>query len=501
MKSPHRIAFLLGAVFVFCCASASPQGAGQNTKLSRPRLTLQPCRLPNVEGEARCGEHEVFEDREARAGRKIRLNIVVLPATDPTPAPDPVFVVVGGPGQAATSVVAGARFGRWATVRKKRDLVFVDQRGTGKSNPLHCDVGDDPSGDLQSFFGEIYRPDKVRECRKELEKVANLTLYTTPIAMDDLDEVRDALGYDKINLDAGSYGTIAAQVYMRRHPARVRTALLMGVAHPGMKQPLPFAKGAQHALDRLFDDCAADEVCRAAFPNLRGEFAAVLARFDKGPVVAELIHPATKQRQRVEITRGNFVEHLRLILYSTSRTRFVPLMIHRAFEHDYLPFEALALRYGNNAGRNIANGMYFSVTCSESVPFITKGDILKESRGTFVGEFRVRRHIEACREWPRGHIPRSFTRPVKFGAPVLMISGNLDPSTPYWLGEEAVRHMPNGRRVTIKYYGHQVDTECVADIAARFIESGTAAGLDTTCTEKIRRPPFATALPKEASLQ
>jgi pimeloyl-ACP methyl ester carboxylesterase len=298
-------------------------------------------------------------------------------------------------------------------------------------------------------------------------------------------------------LAAGSYGTIAAQVYMRQHPDHVRAVLLGGVANPGIKQPLPFAKGAQHSLDRLFEDCAADEVCHNAFPNLRKEFAAVLARFDKGPVTAELINPSTRQRQTVKIVRGNFVEQLRFMLYTTPSASFVPLLIHKAFENDYITFEALAIRF--NPGRLIARGMYLTVTCSESVPFITEQEILKETKGTFVGDYRVRRHIEACKEWPRGNIPRGFIDPVKSDAPVLIISGDLDASTPHWLGGEVIKHLPNGRRVLIRYSGHQMDGQCIRDISTEFIEKGSAKGLNTTCTEEIRRPPFVTETPKQLS--
>src|SRR5262249_2768157 len=155
-----------------------------------------------------------------------------------------------------------------------------------------------------------------RQCREKLEKIANLKLYTTPIAMDDLDEVRDALGYDKIDIVAASYGTVAAQVYMRQHHDHVRAVFLVGVANTAVKQPLPFAQAAQHALDLLYVDCAADETCNKNYPDLKKEFQTVLARFDKGPVTAELINPATKQKQSIKITRENFVERIRLLLYT-----------------------------------------------------------------------------------------------------------------------------------------------------------------------------------------
>lgn len=480
----------LTVVFAFASLprAAAPTQAPQAT-LHAPFLT--PCQRPEIDGEALCGKYEVYEDRSARAGRKIALNVVVLPALSKAHAPDPVFWLHGGPGAAATQVVAAAKGGFLESLRGRRDLVFVDQRGTGQSNGLQCDLGDDPS-DLQSFFGPLFPREKVRACREKLEKGANLKLYTTPVAMDDLDEVRAALGYDKINLVAASYGTIAALVYMRRHPAHLRAVFMAGVANTNIRQPLPFAAAAQHALELLFVDCAADAVCGKSFPNLREEFAAVLKRFDRGPVTANLTNPATKMTESVSITRGNFVERIRLLLYTTTFARFVPLIIHSAFKNDFLPFEALSVQY--NPGSLLARGMYLTITCSESVPFITEQDIRKETKATFVGDYRVRSHIEACKDWPQGDIPRSYVEPVVSPAPVLMISGELDGSTPPWLGAEAIAHLPNGRQLKVRYSGHQLDSPCVWKLLADFINTAAADKLDTACAEAIRRPPFATEL-------
>jgi len=202
--------------------------------------------------------------------------------------------------------------------------------------------------------------------------------------------------------------------------------------------------------------------------------------------------PSSSESTTVQITRANFVERIRLLLYTTTYARFVPLIIHRAFANDYTPFAALAARY--NPGGIVARGMYLTVTCSEGVPFITEPEV-RQTRGTFVGEARVRVHMEACKQWPRGDIPRSYLEPVASKVPVLMISGELDGSTPPGLGTEATVHMPNARQVKIRYYGHQVDSPCVWKLLADFIDAGSGAGLDTSCTEDIRRPPFATDLP------
>jgi pimeloyl-ACP methyl ester carboxylesterase len=458
------------------------------------RFTLQPCEVPNVEGPARCGRYEVYEDRSARSGRRISLNVVVVPALGAAPAADPVFWLEGGPGGAAvqSAAVVSGRYLR--ALRQDRDLVFVDQRGTGKSNPLDCDdIGDDPAN-LEAFFGPLLPPALIRACREKLEKIANLKLYTTPIAMDDLDDVRAALGYKTINLAGASYGTIAAQVYMRQHPERVRAAFLAGVATPGFKLPLPFARAAQHALDLLFEDCAADEECRAAFPRVREEFAAVLARFDRGPLAVKVIDPVTQQTREVRLERESYVERLRLMLYSTHAARFVPAVVHRAFLGDFVPFQAMAVRFNLGSGA-LSRGMYLTVTCAEAAPFITELEIAAETRGTFLGERRVRAHLGACREWVRADVPWKFTDALTSDSPVVLLSGELDGATPPWFAEAAMRGLPNGRQITARYAGHQIDGPCVWDIISSFIRSASVQSPDVSCVAALRRPRFATDVP------
>ena len=225
--------------------------------VQRGRVALKPCDNPTLTSDALCGTHEVFEDRVAR-GRKIALNILLLPATNAKAAPDPLFYFAGGPGGAATTY-AGEKF--MNGLRRNRDVVLVDQRGTGRSNPLNCP----PAGskqDMRGYFGEVWAVERVRACRMELEKIADLKLYTSSIAMDDVDEVRSALGYERIDLYGGSYGSTAALVYLRQHPQHVRAVAIFGVAPPSAKLPLSFAKGVQDSMNRLFADCAANADCR-----------------------------------------------------------------------------------------------------------------------------------------------------------------------------------------------------------------------------------------------
>lgn len=501
MTGSHRGVLALSlAVAAIAALGASCRVGGQHSSdaaRSQGRVRLQPCASGSYARGALCGTYEVWEDREAKTGRKIGLNLAVLPATGRSHAADPVFWLAGGPGGAATDDARGD-FRLLNAVRDSRDLVFVDQRGTGGSNGLQCDFDDD-SQNLPEFFGPLFPSGNVRACRQRLEKNANLQLYTTPVAMDDLDEVRDALGYDRINVAGASYGTFAAQIYLRRHPEHVRTVFLGGVATPDIKQPLLFPRSAQLALDETFKDCEADADCHAHFPDVAKELVAVLARFDTGPLRMDLVDPRTKGKVQVNVLREAFVERLRLALYATGTARFVPYIIHRAYAGDYVPFEALAI--AANAGGGIARGMYMTVTCSEGVPFISESDLVNETGGTFVGEARVRDHVEACADWPRGSVSKDYTQLVRSNLPVLMISGKADGATGPWFAEAAIKNFPNGRLVEVPHYGHQLNGPCIAGIFKEFIERGSAQGIDVACAAETRRPPFATELPREFALQ
>jgi pimeloyl-ACP methyl ester carboxylesterase len=241
----------------------------------RPELT--PCKQPGLPPEALCGTYEVFENRAARSGRKIPLQIVVVPATGPARLADPIVYFAGGPGEA--SIPQGlAVTGQLSSVASKRDVLLVDLRGTGRSGGLFCtELQNDLQSSLQGFLDDFLPADKMHACRDRLKKEADLSWYTTDAAVDDVEEVRTALGYGPLNLIGISYGTRAVLTYLRRHPKSVRTAMLEGVLTPEERYPLGMARATQEALDGLIAECEGDAACRGAFPKLRQDLDAVLA--------------------------------------------------------------------------------------------------------------------------------------------------------------------------------------------------------------------------------
>ena len=453
--------------------------------VQRGRVQMRQCENPLLTSDALCVKYEVFENRQSRSGRHITLNIILLPATNPKPAPDPLFYLAGGPGGAAT-VYASEKF--MIGLRRNRDVVLVDQRGTGESNPLNCA----PLGsrnDMRGYFGEPFAIDRIRECRAALEKVADLTQYTTSIAMDDLDEVRAALGYDRVNMYGGSYGSTTSLVYLRQHGDHVRAVAIFGVAPPAAKIPLSFAKGVQDSMNRLFADCAADVECHTAYPDLSNEFTRILALFDHGAVEVNAPNVYTGTTQKVLVTRDAFVDAIRQLLYVPAAAAALPALIHRGASGDLAGIIGTAFQVVSQIDARIARGMQLSVICSEDTPFITEDEIKSTSANSFYGDARVRPTMKACAEWPRAQVPASFLDPVKSDVPVLLVAGSLDPVTPPWLAQIVATTLPRSRLIVIPNATHN-SYECVEDLIAGFIDKGTTEGLDVSCTEKIRRPPF-----------
>jgi len=464
------------------------------------RLILHDCQLPDLSEKARCGTLQVFENRQTRTGRKISLRVVVLPAKGTPRAPDPLFYIAGGPGG---SVVAGASYLARDSIRLRahRDIVLVDQRGAaGQSHPLDCDFYA-PADSLQPFLGDFLPQDAVRRCRDRYAPNTDLTQYTTSNAVDDFDEVRQALGYARLNVIGGSYGTRAALELARRHPTSVRTMLLEGVVPPGTYMPLHFARDAQRSLDALLDECAADQRCHDAFPELRSDVAHVLDTLSRGPVVVQVTDPRNSRTASVRLPYDMVTETLRYMLYVSEAASLIPVAFHRAAGGDFtwLAQTSLDARGAFSGKIGQFDGLYIAATCAEDLAFIKPGEGVDEAKGTFLRDYRLRQQQDACAIWPHGRISANFHTPVTSAIPALLLSGALDPVTPPEQGAEAARHLTNSLHVIVPHGGHDPyglnGLDCIDRLEHDFIERGSVAGLDTSCVSRITRPPFPTTLP------
>ncbi len=433
------------------------------------------------------GVYRVPENRVMRTGRTLGLDIIVLPAKSDQPEPDPVFFIAGGPGQQATTLV-DLMMSRYGWMQEKRDLVFVDQRGTGGDHLLQCT----PDGvlDVQTLLDPLFDSEWLVDCAERLSKRADLRFYTTPIAADDLDEVRRALGYEKINLIGGSYGTRATLVYLRRHEATVRTAILNGVAPIAFRNPLYHASGAQGALEGLFERCASDPFCAEAFPDLAGDWDKVWKHFEAGPVSVTVRHPQTREPVEVRFSRAAFAESVRGMLYSSQTAVLIPRLLHAAAAGDLAPFASAGAQRSLALSRGLALGMLLSVTCPEDVARIRDDEIEALTRDTFLASGRVRSQQAICARWPRGELPAGYGQPVRSKTvPVLLLSGTLDPVTPPRWGVEAARHLERSRHVVVEG-SHFVGGECLSGIVRQFLLSADPSSLDTSCAGDVPWPAF-----------
>ncbi|HET6891686.1 MAG TPA: alpha/beta fold hydrolase [Pyrinomonadaceae bacterium] len=447
---------------------------------------LTKCRLPGLDEEVLCGRFEVYEDRAARKGRKISLHIVVLPAKTDKVAPDPLVYLAGGGVLPATEYVAF--FARaFPHLRQHRDILLVDQRGTGESNRLDCDLPS-PIKDRLTLFDEVRYLEAIRRCRKELESKADLRFYTTPIAMDDLDEVRQWLGYSRLNLYGMSYGTKAALVYMRQHPKRVRAAALHGAIPLDVSIWSDTAPLAQQALERVFDACAKQEQCRVAFPNLRQEFDSLLKRLSGNPVTVKVESPNGGLQMELTIDDRSVRNFVYGALFSINAIREIPLMIHLAFQEDY---RVLAQRLIPR-GRGVPRGIFLSLVCSEGVQQI-KPDDVREAANTFFRDFSIRRQLQICKEWTKAWLPKDFWKPVTSNAPVLILSSELDHTTPPRYGDTAVRTLTSGRHLVLPSRSHNDVDPCVTGLIEAFVVSGSVEKLDTSCAANQHSLTFVTS--------
>ncbi len=450
-----------------------------------PRLALSECRLPGVESPARCGTWEVYEDRAAGTGRRIGLKVAVIPARRRASEPDPVVVLAGGPGQGAIAL-APQVVPLFARLGDTRDLVLVDQRGTGGSNPLACE-GDDGQA-LQSIFEDAMPEKLVRDCLGQLD--ADPRHYATPTAMADLDEVLGALGYARVTLWGGSYGTRAALEFLRRHPSRVRTVTLDGAAPATMKLPLSFVADGEAAFERLLADCEGHDGCRRAYPKLRAQVKALRERLGRQPARAQIADPVTGEGLDVKVTQNVLLSGIFRPLYSPELSSLLPFAIDRAAGGDFNALLAQNLEFSGELAENLAVGMHLSVVCSEDVPRIRPDDLAAASR-SFFGRALVDDFLRACAIWPKATLPPDYGEPVRSDVPVLILSGGVDPATPPRHGELVAATLPRAKHFVAPHLSHGVSGHgCAPRLIERFVKAGTSDGLDGACLAKLPRPLF-----------
>ncbi len=446
------------------------------------RIVLAACRLADVARPARCGTLSVPEDPDKRGGRRLSIGVAVIPAAHTPALSDPIVVLQGGPGEDAIGS-AGFFAARFEPLLEDRDLLLVDQRGTGKSGALPCRLYS--AGDPAASLRDVFPVAAVKRCAQRLKARADLTQYTYDRFASDLEQVRRGLGYGALNLYAGSYGTRAAQVFIRSFPARVRTAYLGSPVPLDAANPLSFAKTGEAAIEMLFSSCFADAACRSSYPKLRDEFRAITLKLDSGAVRVSI--PA--RAGNATLDRGRAAEWMRLRLYRPKSAALLPWMIHRAYAGDWSPIVKDLLADAHDADSSLSFGLFFSITCGEDVAFVREQDIAPATQGTFLGDYRVRQQQAACKEWPIRTLPKDYRAAVASAVPTLFVSGDADGGTPLAFADRVAAGFSNRVQVIVKGQGHTEWSDCLARLYQELVRGGSVNGLDPSCPD-VPRPPF-----------
>lgn len=440
---------------------------------------------------AQCGELSVTLDPAQPDGEGIGLRVAVVPSLAEDSLPDPLVILAGGPGDAATRFYVSVA-GAFASVARRRDIVLVDQRGTGESAPLHC-----PGLDAEGFDWGV--GDSVDETvRLTLECLDDLDhdprFFTTSVAVGDLEQVREALGYEELNIYGVSYGTRVAQHYLRRHPDRVRSLVLDGLVPASVALGPDTASESQIALDAVWLRCEADASCNVAFPDIRRRFDSVLERLGEAPVEVTVADPSSGEPTPLTLSRTIAAGVVRLLVYSPQSAAMLPVLFDDAFEGRYERLAAQALMLAAGIGE-MAYGLNFAVVCTEDVPFWGELDI-EAQRNTYMGTMFVEALAKVCERWPAGVMDEGFKTAVESDAPVFILTGEKDPITPARYVALATPGLANHVEVVGPGQGHgMLGTGCVPNLMAEFIDTPEPAELDISCVERITPfPPFISPL-------
>ena len=479
----RMLPILLSAV-ALCAAltCASPLQAAEQ------RPGLQPCRLKGVEHDAFCGVLKRPLDPARPAGPQIDVHYAVLPSLARNRKPDPVMLLAGGPGQSAMDL--GGSVGRLlARLAYRRDIVLIDQRGTGRSASLACPELP-PTAPLAPLADPARQLQRLQACQAQLQALphGDLRHYATWVAMQDADAVRRALGVEQVNLVGGSYGTRAALEYMRQFPKSVRRAVLDGVAPPDMALPAAMSRDNQAAFDAVLAACQAEPACRQRHPALAEDWRRLLASLPREVTVA---HPLTGLAEPVRFTREGVLGLVRSPLYAPVLASALPLAVAEAARGRFEALVGLAGALQRGGAASLSEGMHFSVVCAEDGPRLEQA---ADAPGADFGDTARALYRQVCATWPRGEVPAAFYQVPPATQATLVLSGGADPVTPPRHGERVVRALgAQARHGVVPQAGHGVmGLPCMRDVLFRFIDAQTdalALQVDATCAAAIPRPP------------
>lgn len=472
---------LLGLSALMLAMGSATAWASDNSV--KPAESANTCYVEGVSDRLNCGFVTVPENPNKPDGKQIQVHYVVLPAVKNVNHEEALLAIAGGPGQSA--IDNAASFDSMLNkVRQQRDILLIDQRGTGRSNLLNCDAGEQS---LLAFNDDnVDSLVEAQKCRDQLTG-SDVTQYGSLNAVKDFEAVRAHLGYKKLHLYGISYGTRMAQLYMRLYPEHLATVTLDGIV-PMQQSVLEIGSAIERGFDLLFKDCQETAACHAEFPELKAEFDQVVARLTEGPITEQVHDPVTGEKTLLTLTRAKFYGAIRMALYQTNVRALVPHAIHQAAKGNYQPLLGLYALTTDGAG--MAMGMHASVVCGEDIHRITPA-MREQAKTSYVGKTMLDSLEASCSVWKVPPVDASFSEPIKSAIPTLLLSGEIDPATPPSWGELAMEKLTNAKHFVAPYATHGVAYQsCANNLIAELVRTGSVKDLDGECLKKDVRRSF-----------
>jgi len=457
------------------------------------KLTVENCHLDGIRSQVQCGKLEVPENYQQPQGRQLSVNFSILPAINNSDNKIPLMFLAGGPGQGAAELSSQV-FRNFNEIRKSRDIILVDQRGTGESQPLQCQ--DSLEMNPYSSVPEDFTNEEVKDCLAQLTTGNDIDLaqFTSENAIRDFDAVRAALGHEKINIYGGSYGTRAALVYMRLFPQSLNSVVLDSVGPVEVPIGL-FGQSAARSFKLLLENCQKDNACQHAYPNLAQEFKDLMVTLGQAPVTVNIAHPRLGTQTELVINDSKFISTLQMQLYSLTGRSLVPLIIHQANLGDFKPFAGLIAQTDTEKGIGIYMGLHLNIVCNEDIPRISAQMLQDDANNDFAKGLSSKTMQDVCAVWPKYTVNDDFYKPVTANIPTLILSGELDPVTPPSNGDKSAETLPNSHHIVAKNTAHIVaSTKCAVGLVNDFLTSLTPKSLDEECLTELPDESFMTGL-------
>ena len=431
---------------------------------------------------AECSYLSVPQNYAEPAGRQLKLHIALIASSARKPQADPAVYLAGGPGQSASESF-GQMAGGFHEILKARHVLLVDQRGTGLSHALKCDMPEDAS---------LVTPDEpavrklVRDCLSKQD--VDPRFFTTTDATKDLESLRVAIGAPQLNLVGFSYGTRVAQQFAMHFPKSTRSLILDGVAPNQLILGSEHAQALDDALAKQFARCAADKVCFERFGDPAKTLTELVADLTANPREIEIGDPLTGKPSKLPLGIGALQGMARFYAYASETSALVPLLMDEAKHGRPQAMLAQSEMAGKNLGDAMSHGMQLSVLCSEDNEFL-KFDPSNAQR-LLGNEMQEILQVQ-CQEWPKGERPKDFFQPLTGAVPTLLISGEFDPVTPARYGDLVLKGLSNAQHIIVPAQGHiNLGRGCIPKLAGEFMSALAPKNLDTKCVKKIQPAPF-----------